>query len=128
MNSILTGSRVYGTPRKDSDLDLVVLMEPKEAADLAMFHGISLERDESHYPSAQFHAGKINIIIETSKDAFEVWVKGTHDLMERLPVDRDTAVAHFDVLRAALRAKREAAKAAKEAATKEPGLKGQVGQ
>ena len=98
--AILTGSHVYGTPGPKSDVDLVVLLAPAEAADLARIMGGSLERHgDAQYPVASFRAGMLNVIVETEPDRFEVWVRGTEQLVKQAPVDRETAVELFSRLR-----------------------------
>ncbi len=101
--ALLTGSRVYGKPTDDSDVDLVVLMEPSEAADFAALMGANLERssrESGFYPQATVRMGKLNVIVESDPDALDVWRQGTAELVAKRPVDRDVAVATFKRLRA----------------------------
>lgn len=75
--SFLTGSYAYGTPKPESDIDLVVLVTATEAAKLA---GIQIQEDavlSDYYGRTKTHSlrfGKLNL------DA---------------PVLRETAVAMF---------------------------------
>ncbi len=83
-SAILTGSRVYGKPTEDSDIDLVVLMSPEKGADLAALMGEGLN---------------LNVIVETDPKQFEIWGVGTALLTAQAPVSRDTAVAVFAEMR-----------------------------
>ncbi|KKN47398.1 hypothetical protein LCGC14_0663110 [marine sediment metagenome] len=99
-NAILTGSRAYGIPNDQSDIDLVVFMEPSQAADLAALMGAELNRTgDARYPGAQFRAGALNVIVETDPAQFGIWVEGTQQLEAKAPVTRDEAVAHFAEMR-----------------------------
>lgn len=100
MNAFITGSQIYGTPTPDSDVDLVVLMEPDAGFDLATLFGAEIERGKNNYPGAQFLAGSLNIILCTDTDEFDIWQRGTCELEARKPVTRDEAKAHFAKLRA----------------------------
>jgi len=110
MAALLTGSRVYGTPREDSDIDLVVLMSPREAWSLASAMKAAPPAEETEaetakrvgprYPTFQFRAGRLNVIVETDSDGFEIWRRGTAALAKMAPVTRDQAVALFKRLRA----------------------------
>lgn len=102
--AFLTGSQVYGIPREDSDVDLVVLMEPEQAAELADAMGVEVEREQvGRYPSLQFTVGKLNLIVEADPALFDVWAKGTRLLLDRAPVTREEAVAEFAKLREAVK-------------------------
>lgn len=102
MNAILTGSRAYGIPCEDSDVDLVVLMKPSEAADLATSLGLEVTREgEGRYPALQFMQGRLNLIVVTDPKQFDIWVKGTELLSIRAPVTRQEAVELFAELRGA---------------------------
>jgi hypothetical protein len=70
----ITGSHAYGTPRPDSDIDLVTLVNPND-------------RD------------KLNIIACCSKARFDVWKEGTEKLMALgTSVDNAMAKNFFDNL------------------------------
>lgn len=88
INAFLTGSRVYGMPRGDSDLDLVILCSPGDGEQL--WH----EADgggTSGQASTVF--GKLNVIALCNPAEFEAWRAGTEECKTRSPVDRETAVA-----------------------------------
>ena len=114
-NALLTGSRVYGTPTEESDVDMVVLMEPSEAIDLALAIGMEVSRaGPNHYPGLQFKVGRLNLIVETDPGWFGVWVVGTAELVKQKPVKREAAVEFFKHLREDLAARRLAAALARD--------------
>jgi len=88
MRAFITGSRRYGTPRPDSDVDLVVLLEGS-AHDLLMQLGTT----EPDNPYAQVRFGVLNIITLQDADEFERWRQVTEELERRAPVTREEAVA-----------------------------------
>lgn len=111
MNALLTGSRVYGTPNADSDVDLVVLVSHDDYQRLLETAEPDLkEKDKRNYDGvgglrASIRFGKLNLLVCTDPLAFEVWRRGTERLKRdadasHAPVDRDTAVRLFNDLRA----------------------------
>lgn len=98
-NAILTGSRVYGSPKPNSDVDLVLLMTGPQANALAVF--ADQDPGPKHSQSASgfsLRFGRLNLIIETDPVKFEVWVRGTEQLTAMKPVTRSQAVALLDFL------------------------------
>lgn len=97
VNAFATGSRVYGTPRPDSDLDLVVLVDSDDLARLRELADktdtVEQEPDDKSYPSDSLRFGKLNLICISSHAVFEAWRKATDSLALRRPVTRDEAVA-----------------------------------
>lgn len=90
MNSaFLTGSRVYGRPRDDSDVDLVVLMTKDEMAALAR-HGSDIKDYGTGSLSVRF--GILNIVAVSSPAEYEAWRDSKNALLARRPVTRDDAV------------------------------------
>lgn len=83
MNAFLTGSRAYGTPREDSDIDLVILTDRQNAGELW-----ALSKD-----GTKLILDNVNVIALTNPEQFELWRKGTEMLKESTPVSRDEAVA-----------------------------------
>jgi len=51
VNAILTGSHAYGVPHEKSDIDLVVFMDPAQAAALATLLGVEIDRDGGYQTS-----------------------------------------------------------------------------
>lgn len=71
--AFMVGSRVYGAPREDSDLDLVVRMSPETAKALYEFAG--------QPETGPLHFGKLNIIPALDEDQFDAWIAGLVDVM-----------------------------------------------
>lgn len=99
MESLLTGSRVYGTPTDESDIDVVCLMSHDEFhALLAMADNPDCEtRPASGKASQSLRFGKLNLICVTPNeyDKFTAWKDGTAHLKSIAPVTREAAVEHF---------------------------------
>ena len=94
--AFITGSRCYGTPRDDSDLDLVILASNHAFKMLAAFADDDSETGEGSGKgtpsSGSFRFGKLNIIAITDESVFEVWRAATESLKAKAPVSRDDAV------------------------------------
>lgn len=113
MNSILTGSQVYGRPGPKSDVDLVVLLSPADIEKLRALADPGSDAKPGNSDggpqtidglSASLKFGRLNLICVADPLAFEVWRRGTRSLLiesERTsaPVPRELAVAFFDMLR-----------------------------
>ncbi len=106
MQPFVTGSRVYGTPRKDSDIDLVVLVDE---ATLKLLENVS-EHTPTRHPNEEYQIGvlglnaslrfgRLNLLCVTTPEAYEVWKYGTEKLKKEAPVTRDRAVEVFSKLR-----------------------------
>lgn len=78
--AFVTGSHAYGRPRPDSDLDLVVLIDPAQAEQL------TLCADSSHLGSAgdasdvSLNFGPLNLICVSNADDYAWWAAGTRQL------------------------------------------------
>lgn len=94
--AFITGSRAYGIPEMDSDLDLVVFMTPETYETLTRFtdnvvgHGESATMDEAGMGSLKF--GELNIIPVTNEAIYKAWKQGTEFLIREMPVDRKRAI------------------------------------
>lgn len=103
--AFLTGSRVYGTPRADSDLDLVVPVDPGVREDIAavLVPDGSLDYPEGLSNLVCWVAGlpgiKLNLILTSQEEALAVWRPGTAALKARAPVTREEAKETFARLR-----------------------------
>lgn len=111
-NAVLTGSQVYGIPKPDSDVDLVILISPR---DIEKLRSLAEKHDGNHKDSdggpqtinetsASLRFGRLNLICVSDPLAFEVWRRGTKALCLNLEqtgraISRDIAVEHFDKLR-----------------------------
>lgn len=103
--AFITGSRAYGTPTEDSDVDLVVLVDYETldklvelAPDLPEFRNLD-HYDHRSVEGASLKFGKLNIIAIAREELFDCWCKGTNDLILKKPVTRDEAIAHLRSLR-----------------------------
>lgn len=103
MKSFVTGSRVYGTPRPDSDIDLVVLLS---CPDLSRLIDAADNQDDLGSPGGEHYEdgrslrfGTLNLLCVTDKKHFDVWAKGTEELYAKRPVTRDQAIMHLSKLR-----------------------------
>ena len=129
VGAFLTGSRAYGAPRSigafngPSDIDLVILMEPEEAAAFVKIGcterpendipplggggirsngeaGIHDESAKGNPDSYSVVFGQLNLIITTKREDFEAWRKATRELIHRhqetgRPIGRKEARAHI---------------------------------
>lgn len=103
MLSFLTGSRAYGTPRPDSDIDLVVYVTSE---DLSKLIELSDKVSEFGAPGGVHYEdgcclrfGPLNLICVTSEQHFNTWKKGTEELVAKKPVTREVAVETLKRLR-----------------------------
>lgn len=95
MKAFLIGSHVYGEPRPDSDIDLVIRIDPKEAFKLGDLGGWS------GGPLTPIRFGKLNIIYAISDEQYECWVKGLADILALgRKVTREEAKEIFESYRA----------------------------
>lgn len=116
MKPFLTGSRVYGEPTGESDIDLVVLVTPavitelRKLADSDDKEKVTGDSDSGPQQfggeSASLRFGKLNLLCLTDLVAYGVWYNGTRILAReaertRLPIERDVAIQFFDSLRRA---------------------------
>lgn len=96
MTAFVTGSHAYGTPREDSDLDLVVLVSP---ADLAILNAVlgtpPPEGVSKTEVSTSFKIGSVDLITFVDAPAFEAWRGANQALIARKPVTRETAVTEI---------------------------------
>ena len=83
MEAFLTGSRVYGSPRPDSDIDLVIHVDSATRQFL-------IEMGDNKNLPVRF--GNLNLIPLTDKAEVERWYEATQELYRRRPVTRDEAV------------------------------------
>lgn len=95
--SFITGSYAYGTPRPDSDIDLVVLLPPDVLLDNLDALADKTNKDScAHrgHPSMMF--GKLNLIVFHDEREFKGWRKATEELKARRPVTKAEAIKHID--------------------------------
>lgn len=103
--AILTGSHAYGTPKPESDVDLVIRVTDPDTLDAIINAADPPTDDPVHKPSAvqfrtaSFRFGTLNLIIAHTDDQYAQWAEGTRILRERAPVTREQACAVFQALR-----------------------------
>lgn len=93
--ALLTGSRRYGTPRPDSDIDVVMRVDDALAQTLRDAAGV--------ITGEPVKFGKLNLILCENDDTYGRWDRGTMELItitedEERPITRAEAVAHFKAL------------------------------
>lgn len=102
MKSFLTGSQVYGTPKEDSDIDLVVRISEDDLCILRRLTGTESQK-YTDMNCQTFRFGKLNLICTGSKDSMRVWKEGTEILSDRdisgEEITKDKAIEVFDKLR-----------------------------
>lgn len=84
MKPFITGSRAYGTPTAESDVDLVI--PPMISQDQ---HTIVKLSDNLDIP---IKYGNLNLIIAPTEEAFWLWWKCTKELKQIKPVTRECAI------------------------------------
>jgi len=107
MNSFITGSRCYGTPNKDSDIDLVLRVSIDDALTLM---------DHSDNPTPEYilkhygidglktvRYGELNLLLCTTDSNFKAWKVGTDaccEYSEKLgrPLTRVEAIEIFQAV------------------------------
>jgi predicted nucleotidyltransferase len=82
-NAFLTGSRKYGIPKDDSDIDVAVLVDTS-------LKNFLFSQSEDKGGSVRF--GKLNLILLDSPKEFMVWREATNTLNEQSPVSREFAI------------------------------------
>lgn len=102
--AFITGSFAYGAPTAQSDIDMVVLMDPDKEATL---------RSALSCPRGQpIRAGRLNVIVTNDPDEYALWQvgtlqlqqaqrdrnKGRHLFDEHVGIPRDEAKAFLDQL------------------------------
>lgn len=92
--AFMTGSRAYGTPTEQSDVDLVVLM-PREA-ELALRGALELP------DYGPIRCGKLNPIVCNSEAQFAGWRYATDALIQQAPQNRIAAITFFQQVFAAI--------------------------
>lgn len=95
LDYIITGTRAFGPAMENSDLDIVVLYN-----DVNSIHAFLLSHNIPAYTTlAQYNHGdeggfyfdlagiKVNIIIATDKEEFEVWRERTDGMKKLKPIE-----------------------------------------
>lgn len=103
--AFVTGSRVYGTPRPDSDADVVIFIPHKQ---------VHLIRELADGPTAEdtkyalmnagwcLRFGRLNLICVENEEQYKIWRDGTRHLRHKAkshPVSREFAMEFMRSLR-----------------------------
>lgn len=95
--AFVTGSRSYGKPRNESDIDLVVWCERETALALATILGDPGE--DYGEGSVQVKVGDrdgdqpiLNLILVSDRKVWLAWQRGTAQLRDSRPATRDVAI------------------------------------
>lgn len=101
--AFVTGSRAYGLPGIDSDIDLVVLISTANLDRLLALGGTrpAVPGDEDYIAAGgtPLRFGSLNLICCTDKAQYDVWSEGTKRLKMQAPVSRDFAIRFMAKLR-----------------------------
>lgn len=103
-DAFITGSRYYGTPRDNSDWDIVIRCERKDAINVFGAKDETLTGDEDYEldeNAFQMTKGCVNFILCFTDERFKSWRDGTEKLTRIKPVTRVVAVAMFKSIFAA---------------------------
>ena len=100
MKAFVTGSFAYGNPTVDSDIDLVVLIDKKDAGHLLNMADAPTTKEEAYGTDVdcQMRFGKLNIIGCYEPKVFDAWKRGTEQLVAVRPVTRERAKGVLSVL------------------------------
>jgi hypothetical protein len=93
MKAFITGSRAYGTPRLDSDLDLVIRCDEDTAAALRIAAATISKEGNTNFAGIR---GPLNLILCDSDEKYDAWLKGTIELKAKAPVDRRAACVYLN--------------------------------
>lgn len=104
MEAFVTGSRKYGTPTSESDIDLVVFFDQEHEydllCDLAEERGnVTCIEEYEGLVLTPLRFGKLNLICCIQRDEWQCWRDGTKQLVDQKPVTRDQAIALLQKLR-----------------------------
>jgi len=85
------GSRAFGAPREDSDVDLVVRISTEDAAKMeAVFVR------QTKWPNPSFKIGQLNLICATNDEEYDVWRDGTEKFVaEKRVVPKEESHSYF---------------------------------
>jgi hypothetical protein len=92
MKAFITGSRAYGSPTPQSDVDLVVLVDSETL--------VKLRSLSDTWRDGSIRFGNLNLVALDSEQQFKLWEQGTQTLidkskLERRPITKIEAKQHF---------------------------------
>lgn len=73
MNAFITGSRAYGKPQPESDIDLVIRVESSTADNLEELSGVK--------NGEPVRFGKLNLILCRTDEEYALWKMGTAQML-----------------------------------------------
>jgi hypothetical protein len=84
VKGFMTGSQIYGNPRPDSDIDIVLLVDENLLHMLAEKAGKHLTTDqyEDKPESASLTFGQLNLICVTASEEYDAWLEGTEECFQ----------------------------------------------
>jgi predicted nucleotidyltransferase len=95
MNAFVTGSRAYGTPREDSDIDLCVVVGELDYHTLVQW----TEDGDTSVGNHSLRFGRLNVIV-LPPDDFEAWKEATDELIAMKPVTKQKAIEVIEAAKA----------------------------
>jgi len=99
MKAVLTGSRRYGTPRADSDVDVVIRADEQKLIETLVANADGTGSMGAGHDQFSVKYGKLNLIVCLTDAAYLTWADGNASLDAQAPVTRDNAVKVFSALR-----------------------------
>ena len=96
--AFITGSHAYGTPRIDSDIDIVMLMSEMDMQKLLTLVGKSEFVDQYGDGQLSLRFGLLNLIICYDQQRYDNWKVGTELLKQSAPCTRESAIEVFEKL------------------------------
>lgn len=96
MNAFLTGSRAYGTPRDDSDVDLALKVSE---ADFTTLQSLATGRNGSGGGWISIYFGRLNLICLKPAE-FDAWKRANDQLIAEKPVTKERAIELIDAAKA----------------------------
>ena len=96
-NAFLTGSRAYGTPAKDSDIDVVIPVQDEEFEKTlwSLLSEVGQPVSAKGSGPGSFQIGKLDLIFLTPEYA-DAWRAATVQLISEKPVTRNRAIEVID--------------------------------
>ncbi len=93
--AFVTGSQKYGSPNKDSDIDLVVFLD---SDDILLLADTFLPDDPGYGDVLVLRFDTLNLICFSDEKKYEAWKQGTAECYEKRPVTREVAVSTIKAL------------------------------
>lgn len=95
--AFITGSHAYGSPTKDSDVDVVLYCDKKTLTKLVELFGDGPTNYKGTVKTIK--SGKLNLMLCHNISEFEGWEKGTEVLKCVAPVNKEKATKVLDHFR-----------------------------